>query len=82
MNNSAEPRIGQRVRLVAPLVNEDSDWMPVEEGMPAGLEGTIVYLNLNGPEDMQQIGVRWDNGRTLNLLPSVDHYTIFEQEQK
>jgi hypothetical protein len=73
-----QPEVGKRVRLCGPLVNENSDWMPVEEGMPVGLEGTIVYLNLDVPEDMQQIGVRWDNGRTLNLFPSVDHYTVFD----
>jgi hypothetical protein len=78
LNNSAEPRVGQRARLVAPLVNSNSNWMPVETGMPVGLEGTIVYLKLNGPENMRQIRVRWDNGHTLSLLPSVDHYTVFD----
>jgi len=76
------PEIGKRVRLLAPMVNEDSSWMPTEKGMAAGLEGTIVYLSLDGPRDWHQIGVQWDNGRTLNLLPYKDAFEIFEPEKE
>jgi hypothetical protein len=76
------PEIGKRVRLLAPMVNENSSWMPTEKGMAAGLEGTIVYLSLDGPKDWHQIGVQWDNGRTLNLLPHTDKFEVFEPEKE
>jgi hypothetical protein len=76
------PAVGKRVRLLAPMVNEDSSWMPTEKGMAAGLEGTIVYLSLDGPRDWHQIGVQWDNGRTLNLLPYKDAFEVFEAKKE
>ncbi len=45
------PAVGKRVRLLAPMVNENSNWMPVETGMPAGLEGTIYAVNFDGPRE-------------------------------
>ena len=74
----SQPAIGKRVRLLSPMVNPDSKWMPVENDIPAGLEGTIVYLSLEGPPEWQQIGVNWDNGRTLNLIPRADKFEVVE----
>jgi len=68
--------VGDRVKLISPMVNKNSAWMPVEEGMPAGLEGTVTHVNLTGPQEWQQIGVRWDNGRSLALLPGIDFFTV------
>jgi len=68
--------VGKRVRLLAPMVNENSSWMPVEEGMPAGLEGTVVHVNFEGPREWHQVSVRWDNGRSLGLMPYVDAYEV------
>ena len=76
------PAIGRRVRLLRPMTNPGSDWKPVEDGMPAGLTGTIVYVSLDGPRDFQQLGVNWDNGRTLSLLPHVDAFEVFEPEKE
>lgn len=64
------PRVGGRVRLTGQLVNPDSTWLPVEEGMTEGLEGTIVHVMLDGPREYHQIQVNWDNGRSLGLVPS------------
>lgn len=75
------PEIGKRVRLLAPMVNENSSWMPVEQGMPAGLEGTIVYISMDGPREWHQVGVNWDNGRTLNLMPYTDRFEVFEPKE-
>jgi hypothetical protein len=74
-----KPEIGKRVRLLAPMVNESSKWMPVEDGMPAGLEGTIVCVSMDGDREWHQVGVRWDNGRSLNLMPYADHFMVFEE---
>lgn len=60
------PKEGQRVRLTGKMVNHDSTWMP-EENIPVGTEGTVVWASDGGPHS--NIGVRWDNGRSLALLP-------------
>jgi hypothetical protein len=77
-----KPEVGKRVRLLAPMTNENSKSMPVEHGMPAGLEGTVLRVQMDGDREWHQIGVQWDNGRTLNLLPYADHFTVFEQTKK
>lgn len=77
-----KPEVGKRVKLLAPMINPDSKWMPVEEGMPAGLEGTIIHVNFDGPRDYHQVSVKWDNGRSLALMPYVDSFTVFEPEKE
>ena len=37
-----------------------------------GTKGTVVYV-----DDMGQIGVKWDNGRTLSLIPEEDDFGSF-----
>lgn len=75
------PVVGKRVRLLAPMVNPNSKWMPVEKGMPVGLEGTIVSASLDGPDgDWRHYGVRWDNGSSLNLLLR-DKFEILETKE-
>jgi hypothetical protein len=64
------------------MVNSNSSWMPVEEGMPAGLEGTINYVSIDGPRDFHQLGVKWDNGRTLGLLPGKDSFVVLAPVQE
>ncbi len=73
-----KPEVGKRVKLLAPMVNENSNWMPVEAGMPAGLEGTIYAVNFDGPREWHQISVKWDNGRGLALMPYTDSFEVFE----
>jgi hypothetical protein len=75
MNNYQDAKIGKRIRLLDKMVNKDSTWMP-EEDLPVGLEGTIEHVSLSGSEQYQQIWVRWDNGRSLGVLPHTDKYLI------
>ena len=66
---------GTRVRLTAKMVNPDSKWMP-EEDIPVGTEGTVNWVSLDGPKKVHQIGVKWDNGRGLALLPYIDKFEV------
>ncbi len=59
---------GTRIRL-----NSMSDpWSPV----PEGTEGVIDMV-----DDIGQIHMRWDNGRTLALVPGEDSFSAIPQEQ-
>ena len=58
---------GKRIRCVR--MNDDP--MPIEPGS----EGEIVAVNSLG-----DIEVRWDNGRSLSLIPGVDEYEIIDNE--
>lgn len=40
------------------------------DAVPPGTTGTVAYV-----DDMGQIGMRWDNGRSLSLVPGVDRFT-------
>lgn len=58
---------GARVRLLS--MPDDPD------PLPAGSEGTINYVG-KFPGEGQQIGVDWDNGRTLMLIVGVDDFEV------
>ena len=45
------------------------DSMDGEAGMPQGLEGTVQYV-----DDAGQLGISWDNGRSLSLILGVDSF--------
>lgn len=75
MNNYKEAAVGKRIRLLDKMLNEDSIWIP-EEDLPIGLEGTINYVNIRGDKHLDQIDVKWDNGRRLSILPYKDKYEI------
>ena len=70
MNNL---KVGSRIKLKSQMVNHDSKWMPVED-IPVGTTGTVTWI---GDNEYKQIGVNWDNGRGLCLLPH-DEYEIVE----
>ena len=36
---------------------------------PAGTKGTVAYV-----DDIGQIGVKWDTGSSLSLIPGVDSF--------
>ena len=58
---------GTRIRL-----NSMSDpWSPV----PDGTEGTVDMV-----DDIGQLHMKWDNGRTLALVPGEDSFSVIHQE--
>lgn len=56
--------IGTRVKL---------DYMDDPYAVPSGTLGTVNYV-----DDAGQIGVSWDNGRTLSLVYGVDRFEIVD----
>ena len=56
---------GTRVKLI----NMPNDPRPV----PEGTEGTVKYV-----DDIGSIGVAWDNGQSLSLIPGVDTWEIMK----
>lgn len=47
-----------------------------EPGMYPGLCGTVI-----GVDDQPALLMKWDNGRSLSLLPGEDSFRVIEQEQ-
>lgn len=52
------------------LVHMDDLYAPV----PSGTKGTVEFV-----DDMGQIAMKWDNGRTLALIPEIDEFKIIEE---
>lgn len=75
MNNHQDAAVGKRIKLLGTMLNPDSNWMPMED-IPVGAEGTISFVSIHN-SDYDLIGVHWDCGRTLSILPYKDHYEIF-----
>jgi hypothetical protein len=48
----------------------ENDPQPIEKGA----KGTIEYI-----DDAGHIHVKWDNGRSLSLIPNVDQYLILDK---
>ena len=69
-------KVGDRVRLTA-LVPDD--YPP--PGLPAGLTGTVRWVGDWKGEYTRQIGVHWDNGRSLNLLAG-DSFEVIPTDER
>ena len=54
------------------LNNMNAPYSPVE----SGTRGTVRYV-----DDCGQLGVAWDNGRSLSLVPGVDSYRRLTQQE-
>ena len=55
------------------ILNSMNDpYAPVE----SGTRGTVRYV-----DDAGQVGVSWDNGRSLSLIPSVDSFRKLTQQE-
>lgn len=57
---------GTRIRLI----NMNDPWHPVEPGT----EGTVQSV-----DDIGQLHMKWDNGRTLALVPGQDHFEVIDK---
>ncbi len=60
--------VGSRVELI----EMPDDPRPV----PSGTRGTVTFV-----DDIGSIGVRWDNGQGLNLIPGVDSFRILTEQE-
>ena len=54
------------------LNNMNDPYSPIE----SGTRGTVRYV-----DDSGQLGVVWDNGRSLSLVPGVDSYRKLTQQE-
>ena len=59
--------VGTRIELLS---------MEGESDMPNGLRGTVDFV-----DDIGQLQMSWDNGRTLALNPDVDRFRKIIQEE-
>ena len=57
---------GTRIKLI----EMNDPWNPVEPGT----EGTVQLV-----DDIGQIHMKWDNGRTLALVPGQDEFEIINK---
>lgn len=50
----------------------------MEDGwaVPSGTRGTVAYV-----DDAGQLGMKWDNGRTLALIPGVDNFRKLSEQE-
>ena len=58
---------GTRIRL---------NYMKDSQAVPSGTEGSVVMVDSIG-----QIHMKWDNGRTLALVPDEDSFSVIPQKQ-
>jgi hypothetical protein len=68
--NEDVPLAGDRIQLI----HMPEDPAPIEDGAT----GTVRRVHRFGTSSMQ-IGVEWDNGRTLHLVVPPDTYRIIER---
>ena len=74
----AERRFAERMKNNYPvgtrieLINMNDPYSPVEPGT----RGTVAYV-----DDIGQIGMKWDNGRSLSLVPGEDSFRKLTQEE-
>ena len=57
--------IGTRLELIN---------MEDAQAVPSGIKGSVVCV-----DDMGTIHMKWDNGRTLGLIPGVDNFKKIEE---
>jgi len=74
----AERRFAQRMKGNYPpgtrimLLSMDDPYAPV----PEGTKGTVVHV-----DDAAQIHMKWDNGRTLAIVPGEDSFCKLTDEE-
>lgn len=68
---SLRQRYPEGTRIVLRRMNDP--YAPV----PPGTKGTVTYV-----DDMGQIGVNWDNGSRLSLVPGEDSFSMEAELKK
>ena len=58
---------GTRIRL---------NYMKDSQAVPSGTEGSVVMVDSIG-----QIHMKWDNGRTLAIVPGEDSFSVIQPTQ-
>lgn len=61
--------VGTRIRLN----HMDDPYAPI----PPGTTGSVDYI-----DDAGSVHMKWDNGRTLSLIPGEDDFTIITNEEE
>ena len=51
--------------------------MDDSQAPPPGTKGTVAYV-----DDIGQIGVKWDTGSSLSLIPGVDSFSRESAQEK
>lgn len=67
----AETRLNFPTDTRIELVHMEDNW-----AVPSGTRGTVDYV-----DDAGQIHMKWDNGRTLAIVPQVDKYRKLTQQE-
>jgi hypothetical protein len=65
---------GKRIKLTKMGVDPRSG-KPDPNPIPPGTEGTVIKV-----DDMGTLHVKWDNGRSLGIVPEVDKFTIIAKK--
>ena len=52
-------------------------YMDDSQAPPPGTKGTVAYV-----DDMGQLGVEWDNGSALSLIPGEDSFSKVSAPEK
>ena len=74
----SERRFVERMKRCYPpgtrllLLSMDDPYAPV----PSGTKGTVVHV-----DDAAQIHMKWDNGRTLSIVPGEDSFRKLTDEE-
>lgn len=74
----SERRFAERMKRCYPpgtrllLLSMDDPYAPIE----CGTKGTVVHV-----DDAAQIHMRWDNGRTLTIVPNEDSFRKLTDEE-
>ena len=74
----SERRFAERMKRCYPpgtrllLLSMDDPYAPI----PSGMRGTVEHV-----DDAAQIHMRWDNGRTLAIIPEADDFRKLTEEE-
>lgn len=67
----AETRLNYPPDTRIELIHMEDNW-----AVPSGTRGTVDYV-----DDAGQIHMKWDNGRTLAIVPQVDKFRRLTQQE-